>query len=224
MTELWTTLLPIAIATTLMPVELTLTLLMLRASGGRAAAGAWIGGKTVARLVQYALLGGVLTIAVDDGEPGTSAVEGALLLVVAILLLVAAARKVANQPDEDGPAPRWMTQIAGIRPSRSFLLGAGFVGFSPKLWAFSLAAIGAVADAGLGAAEGWLVYIVFVVLASSLHLGALAFAFLAPARADATLGRLVSALERNSRPVMIVVSAAFGAWFLIKALRAFGIL
>jgi threonine/homoserine/homoserine lactone efflux protein len=117
-----------------------------------------------------------------------------------------------------------MTEIAGIRPSRSFLLGVGFVGFSPKLWAFSLAAIGAIADAGLGAAEGWLVYIVFVVLASSLHLGALAFAFLAPARADATLGRLVSALERNSRPVMIVVSAAFGAWFLIKALRAFGIL
>ena len=223
MTELWTTLLPIAIATTLMPVELTLTLVMLRASGGRAAAGAWIGGKTVARLVQYALLGGVLTIAVDDGEPGTSAVEGALLLVVAILLLVAAARKAANQPDEDAPPPRWMTRIAGISPSRSFLLGAGFVGFSPKLWAFTLAAIGAIADAGLGASEGWLVYIVFVVLASSLHLGALAFAFVAPARADATLGALVNALERNSRAVMIVVSAAFGVWFLFKALAAFGV-
>ena len=223
MTELWTTLLPIAIATTLMPVELTLTLVMLRAPGGRAAAGGWIGGKTVARLVQYALVGGVLAIAVDDGEPGTSPVEGALLLVVAILLLVAAARKAANQPDEDAPPPRWMTQIAGIRPSRSFLLGAGFVGFSPKLWAFTLAAIGAIADAGLGGAEGWLVYIVFVVLASSLHLAALAFAFLAPARADATLGRLVGSLERNSRAVMIVVSAAFGAWFLVKALAAFGV-
>src|SRR4029079_14248096 len=206
MTELWTTLLPIAIATTLMPVELTLTLVMLRAPGGRALAGAWSGGKTVARLAQYALLGGVLTIAVDDGEPGTSAVEGALLLVVAILLLVAAARKAANQPDEDAPPPRWMTMVGGTQRGRALLLGAGWVGFSPKLWAFTLAAIGAIGDAQLGAAEGWLVYVVFVVLASGIHVAALAFAVVAPTRADAALGRVVDALERNSRPVLIGVS------------------
>ena len=47
MTDLWTTLIPIAIATTLMPVELTFTLLMLRSPGGRSRAGAWIAGKTV---------------------------------------------------------------------------------------------------------------------------------------------------------------------------------
>ena len=170
MTDLWSTLLPIAIATTLMPIELTFTLTMLRSPGGRSRAGAWIGGKTVARLVQFALLAGVITTAVDDGEPGTSAVEGALLLVVAILLLVGAARKAANQPDEDAPPPRWMTMVAGMRPTRAFLLGAGFVAFSPKLWAFSLAAIGAIADAGLGTAEGWLVYVVFIVLATGLHL------------------------------------------------------
>ena len=222
--DLWTTLIPIAIATTLMPVELTFTLVMLRSPGGRARAGAWIAGKTVVRLVQYALLAGVLVTAVDDGEPGTSPVEGALLLVVAVLLLVAAARKAANQPDEDAPPPRWMTMVGGIQPGRAFLVGAGWVGFSPKLWAFTLAAVGAIADADLGTAEGWLVYVVFVVLASGIHLAALAFAVVAPTRADAVLGRVVDALERNSRPVLIGVSAVFGVWFLIKALRAFGIL
>jgi len=224
MTELWTTLLPIAIATTLMPVELTFTLLMLRGPGGRARAGAWIAGKTVARLVQYALLAGVLVTAVDDGQPGTSPVEGALLLVVAVLLLVAAARKATNQPDEDAPPPRWMTMVGGAQPGRAFLLGTGWVGLSPKLWAFTLAAIGAIGDAQLGAAEGWLVYVVFVALASAIHLAALTFAVVAPTRADAALGRAVDALERNSRPVLIGVSAVFGGWFLIKALRAFGIL
>jgi len=222
--ELWTTLIPIAIATTLMPVELTFTLLMLRAPGGRARAGAWIAGKTVARLVQYAFLAGVLVTAVDDGEPGTSPVEGALLLVVAVLLLVAAARKAANQPDEDAPPPRWMTMVGGVQPGRAFLLGAGWVGLSPKLWAFTLAAVGAIGDAQLGTAEGWLVYVVFVMLASGIHLVALTFAVVAPTRADAALGRVVDGLERNSRPVLIGVSAVFGAWFLIKALRVFGIL
>jgi hypothetical protein len=223
-TELWSTLIPIAIVTTLMPVELTFTLTMLRSSGGPARAGAWVAGKTVARLVQYALLAGVVTTAVDDGEPGTSVVEGALLLGVAILLLVGAARKAANQPDEDAPPPGWMTMVAGMRPTRAFLLGAGFVAFSPKLWAFSLAAIGAIAEAGLGTADGWLAYVVFIVLATGLHLAGLTLAVVDPARADATLGRIVDALERYSRPILITVSTAFGIWFLLKALRAFGVL
>lgn len=224
MFELWSTLIPIAIATTLMPVELTLTLVMLRSTGGRSRAGAWVAGKTVARLVQYALLAGILVTAVDDGEPGTSAVEGALLLVVAVWLLVTAARKASDQPDEDAPPPRWMTMVAGIRPTRAFLLGAGFVAVSPKLWAFTLAAIGAIADAELGTAEGWLVYVVFIVLATGLHLAALTLAAVDPARSDATLGRIVDALERHSRPIMIAMSTAFGIWFLLKALRAFGVL
>ncbi|HET9344515.1 MAG TPA: GAP family protein [Candidatus Limnocylindrales bacterium] len=224
MFELWSTLIPIAIATTLMPVELTLTLVMLRSTGGRSRAGAWVAGKTVARLVQYALLAGILVTAVDDGEPGTSAVEGALLLVVAVWLLVTAARKASDQPDEDAPPPRWMTMVAGIRPTRAFLLGAGFVAVSPKLWAFTLAAIGAIADGELGTAEGWLVYVVFIVLATGLHLAALTLAAVDPARSDATLGRIVDALERHSRPIMIAMSTAFGIWFLLKSLRAFGVL
>jgi len=224
MTDLWSTLIPIAIATTLMPVELTFTLLMLRSPGGRSRAGAWIAGKTVARLVQYALLAGILVTAVDDGEPGTGAVEGALLLIVAVLLLVGAARKALNQPDEDALPPRWMTAVAGIRPPRALVLGAGFVALSPKLWAFTLAAIGAIADEGLETAEGWLVYVAFITLATSLHLAALTLAVVDPARSEATLGRLVDALERNSRPILIAVSAAFGVWFLFKALAAFGVL
>lgn len=223
MTDLWSTLIPIAIASTLMPIELTFTLTMLRSSGGRSRAGAWIAGKTVVRLVQFVLLAGVITTAVDDGEPGTSAAEGALLLVVAILLLVGAARKAANQPDEDAPPPRWMTTVGEMRTTRAFLLGAGFVALSPKLWAFSLAAIGAIADAGLGAAEGWLVYVVFIILATSLHLAALTLAVVDPARADATLGRLVDGFERNSRPILVALSTAFGIWFLLKALRAFAL-
>ena len=85
-------------------------------------------------------------------------------------------------------------------------------------------AIGAVADEELGTAEGWLVYVVFIVLATGLHLAALTLAVVDPARSDATLGRLVDALERNSRPILIAVSAVFGVWFLFKALAAFDVL
>lgn len=223
MTELWTTLIPLAVATAVLPVQLAITILMLRSASGRARAGAWIAGMTLVRLVQYAVFGLVLERAMEDAAAGTSPVEGALLLVVAVLLLVSAARKIANQPDEDAPAPRWMTMVDGITSGRAFLMGAGLVAMSPKLWAFTLGAIGAIGDAALDPAVGWAVFIVWVVLAEALHLLAVLAAVVAPERAGVVLARAGGALERHSRAVMIGVGLVFGVWFLLKALAAFGI-
>jgi hypothetical protein len=187
-------------------------------------AAAWVGGMTVVRLAQWLVFGLILERAVDDGEPGTSAVEGALLLVVSILFLVSAARKLAKQPDEDAPPPRWLQSVADVTAGRAFLMGAGVVGLSPKLWAFTLGAIGAIADAGLGGPGGLAVFVVFVVLAESVHLAAIGLALVSPARAETVLGSVSGALERHGRTVMIVLGLGFGAWFLVKSLAAFGIL
>jgi threonine/homoserine/homoserine lactone efflux protein len=223
MTELWTTLIPLAIATAVLPVQIAITILMLRSAGGRARAGAWIAGMTLVRLVQFAVFGLILEQAMDDAATGTSPVEGALLLVVAVLLLVSAARKVANQPDEDAPPPRWMTMVDGMTPGRAFVIGAGLVVLSPKLWAFTLGAIGAIQDAELDPAAGWAAFIGWVVAAEAVHLLALLAVIVAPTRADVLLARTGGALERHSRQVMIGVGLLFGVWFLLKALAAFGI-
>ena len=95
MTELWTTLIPLAVATAVLPIQVAITILMLRSTGGRAKAGALIAGMTLVRLLQYAVFGLMLAGAMGDASSGTSPVEGALLLVVAVLLLVSAARKFA---------------------------------------------------------------------------------------------------------------------------------
>jgi hypothetical protein len=224
-TEPWTTLVALAIVTAILPVQVAVTVLLLRSPGGRAKAAGWIGGMTVVRLVQYLVLGGVLDAAIDDqAEAGPSAVEGALLLVVAVLLLVSAARKAANQPDDDTPPPGWMTKTASMTPGRAFLLGAGVVALSPKLWALTLGAIGAIAEAGQGGAAGWAVFVAWTIGAQALHLAALLAAVVAPARSDALLERAGGALERYNRPVMIALGTVFGAWFLAKALTAFGVL
>jgi hypothetical protein len=222
MSDLATTLIPLALATAVLPVQLAITILLLRSPGGRARAGAWIAGMTIVRLAQYAIFAVVLERAIDDGAPGTSAVEGALLLVVSILLLVSAARKLAGQPDEDAPPPRWMTLLEGVGPARAGLMGAGVVAMSPKLWAFTLGAIGAIEDAGLGMAAGWVVFIGWVAAAESLHLLAWLSAVVSPERAEGLLAGIADAFERHSRPLVIAVSGVFGVWFLAKALTAFG--
>ena len=176
MSELWGSLIPLAIASAILPVQIAITILMLRGSGGRARAAAWVGGMTVVRLAQWLVFGLVLERAVDDGEPGTSVVEAALLLVVSVIFFVSAGRKLAKQPDEDAAPPRWLASVATVPAGRAFLMGAGVVGLSPKLWAFTLGAIGAIADAGLGAAGGLAAFLVFVLLAEAVHLAAIGFA------------------------------------------------
>ena len=127
MVELWTTLIPLALGSAIIPVEIALTILVLKAPGGVPKALAWVGGMTVVRLAQWVILGPVVDIAVDDGQPGTSLVEGALLLVVGILFLVIAARKATDQPDEDAPPPGWMAMMDDVSAGRAFLMGAALI-------------------------------------------------------------------------------------------------
>jgi hypothetical protein len=222
-TDPWSTLVALAIATAVLPIQVTITVLLLRAPGGRAKAAAWIGGMTMVRLAQFAIFGVVLEGAMDDDVAGTSPAEGALLLVVAVLLLVSAVRKLAKQPDEDAPPPRWMTMLSEVTPGRALFMGAGLVGLSPKLWAFTLGAAGAIADAELAPAASWAAFVIWLVAAQSPHLVALFGSLVAADRSDALLARVGGTLERRSDALMIGVGLVFGGWFLLKSLSAFGI-
>ena len=115
-----------------------------------------------------------------------------------------------------------MTMVHAITAGRAFLMGAGLVALSPKSWAFTLGAIGAIQDADLGPVAGWGVFIAWGLAAESIHLLALIAAVVAPARADVLLARAGEGLERHSPVVMIGVGLVFGAWFLLKAIAAFG--
>jgi threonine/homoserine/homoserine lactone efflux protein len=179
---------------------------------------------TAVRLGQWVVLGPIVETAVDDDQPGTSLVEGALLLVVGILFLVIAARKATNQPDEDAPPPGWMAMMDNVSAGRAFLMGAALIALNPKLWAFTLGTLGAIGDAELTGAAGLAAFLVFVVIAQGFHLGAIALTVAAPDRAERVLGGMNAWLERHSRTVLIVFSGVFGVWLLARSLAAFGIL
>lgn len=224
MVELWTTLIPLALGSAIIPVEIALTILVLKAPGGVPRALAWVGGMTVVRIAQWVILGPIVDTAVDDGQPGTSLVEGALLLVVGILFLVIAARKATDQPDEDAPPPGWMAMMDDVSAGRAFLMGAALIALNPKLWAFTLGTLGAIGDAELTGAAGLAAFLVFVAIAQGFHLGSIALTVVAPARAERVLGGMNAWLERHSRTVLIAFSGVFGVWLLAKSLAAFGIL
>jgi threonine/homoserine/homoserine lactone efflux protein len=224
MPELWTTLLPLAVGSAVIPIEIALTIVALRAPGGVRTALAWVGGMTAVRLAQLLVLSPIVDIAVDDGKPGTSVAEGTILLVVGVLFLVIAARKATNQPDEDAPPPGWMALLDGASVGRAFLLGAAVIAVNPKLWAFTIAAIGAIGDAELTGAGAVLAFLVFVAGAQAVHLATIGVTILAPDRARVILDGLNGWLERHSRTLLIGLSLVFGVWLIATAFAAFGIL
>ena len=225
MGDLWSTLLPLIVASALVPVQITLTVLLLRSSVGTAAA--WVGGMTATRLAQGVLFGIVFAGAgaATEGEDGPGPVVSVVLLVVALLFLTKAAKLLlGDDDDEDAQPPKWMKLTASVTAGKAFLFGAGYVAIAAKLWVFTLGAVGAIDEAGLGSAASIALFLLFVVLAEAIPIAFVAYAALAPSSSRTVLDRVSTWLEKNNRVIVIVLGFVFGAWFLLKALQGLGVL
>ena len=224
MNGLWGTLLPLVVASALVPVQITLTVLLLRASVGTAAA--WVGGMTATRLVQGVLFGLVFAGAgaASGSEDGPGLFVSGVLLVVAVLFLTKAAKELLGGGDEDAPPPKWMKLTQSVTAGRAFLFGAGYVAIAAKLWVFTLGAVGAIDEAGLGSAASVALFVVFVALAEAIPIAFVVYAALAPSSSQILLGKVSAWLEKNNRVIVIVLGFVFGAWFLLKALQGLGVL
>ncbi len=228
MSDLVVTLIPLGAGSALVPVQVVITILLLRAPGGRLAGLAWIAGMTAIRLLQGLVFGLILgsrsAATGTAGDDGSSVIVSVVLLILAILFYVLVAKQLLRHPDEDAPPPRWMARFDGVTPRRAFGLGFGLVAISVKFWVFTLGAIAAIGSADLGQPGATIAFLLFVALAESIHLAAVGFAYAAPARADAALGRFSAWLERHNRSIMIVLGLVFGTWFLVKGLSGLGVL
>jgi hypothetical protein len=226
MPDLLVTLIPLGVGSAIVPVQIIITILLLRAPGGRPAAVAWVVGMTVLRLTQGLVFGFVLggDAGAAQGDDGASLAASIVLLVLAIVLYAAAARQILKEPDEDAPPPKWMAMVDGVTPIKAFALGMGLLAIGAKFWVFTLGAIAAISAAALGPASSIAAFLGFIALAESIHLALVAYAFAAPARADATLDRFSEALKRHNRQIVIALGLVFGTWFLLKALSGLGAL
>jgi hypothetical protein len=226
MSDLWISLVPLIVGSALVPIQIVITTLLLRAKTGRFTAVAWVAGMTTVRLAQGLVFGLILGAAegTDSSSGGPGGAVWLLLLVIAIVFYVSAAKKLLQQPDEDAPPPKWMAIVESVAPGSAYLLGVGLLAIGAKPWVFTLGAIAAIGAAGMGQAASIVTFLLFVVLAESLHLAILLVAYAMPARADAVLERVAGLLQRYDRLLVITLGLVFGTWFLVKALSGLGVL
>ena len=73
-----------------------------------------------------------------------------------------------------------MKLTESVTAGKAFLFGAGYVAIAAKLWVFTLGAIGAIDEAGLGSAASVALFLLFVALAEAIPIAFVAYAALAP--------------------------------------------
>lgn len=224
MALLWASLAPFILATALMPGKLVIVLSLLGSPGRVRTAGAAVGGTILVRLMQGLVFGMILHWGSrDHTKNGQGWIVPSILLVVAVLLILTATRELVGGHDPDDPPPKWMTALSSMTPGIAFLLGAGVILVSAKMWIFTFAAIGLIGDAGMARPANVITYISFVLLSVGTHLAIVVAAAAFPSRSEVLLNRTLCWLRDHNRVMMMVIGFGFGGWFLYKGLHGFGI-
>ncbi|GAB4325107.1 MAG: hypothetical protein OHK0047_09840 [Leptolyngbyaceae cyanobacterium] len=214
-------LLPYIIGSAVVPLQIIIGLLLLKSpKRGLLKAIAYVTGMTITRLLQGAIFGFVFigSAAVTQESNGKSPVIATLLLVLGILLLITAYKKWRGEADSDDPPPRWLSRLDNVTPLKALSIGITLPLIAPKLWFFTLSALATIAAAELSQPDSTIAYLLFILLAESLLLLPILMRILVPKRSKSTLNQLSEWLNRNSRPITILVSFVFGLWFLYSGI------
>jgi threonine/homoserine/homoserine lactone efflux protein len=214
-------LLPYIIGSAVVPLQIIIGLLLLKSpKRGLLKAMAYVTGMTITRLLQGAIFGFVFigSRAVTQESNDKSPVIATLLLVLGILLLITAYKKWRGEADSDDPPPRWLSRLDNVTPLKALGIGITLPLIAPKLWVFTLSALATIAAAELSQPDSAIAYLLFILLAESLLLLPILMRIVVPKRSKSTLNQLSEWLNRNSRPITILVSLVFGLWFLYSGI------
>ena len=213
-------LLPFIIGSAVVPLQIVLIILLLKnPHQGLIKALAFVLGMTIVRVLQGVVFGLILgggSEAAAGEAGGKGPIVSTLLLVLGLLLLISAYKKWNKEVDPDDPPPAWLSSFDRITASRALMFGALLPLLSPKLWVFTLSAIGAIRLEQLGQAAGTIAFLLFLLLAQSLLLLPVLVRILLPSQSKSMLQAASDWLTRYNRAIMIVVSLVFGLLFLYQ--------
>lgn len=209
--SLWSTLIPLILGGAVVPSYFIIEIVLLQSDRGRVKAAMFVSGFIVMKLLQGLLFGTLLTLpGGEESGLASSPVVSTILLIAGIFFLTIAAR-FAFSPGRELEIPDgWESAIDSITPLRSVLFAALLSLTSARFWLFTLGAVGAIKDSGLGPAESVVTFVVFVVLSVAPLIAIAGTAVLRPERAYETLSHLRTWVESHARGIMIAMSLILG--------------
>ncbi|WNZ22628.1 hypothetical protein HJG54_06990 [Leptolyngbya sp. NK1-12] len=212
-------LLPMILGTALAPIWIIIVLLILRSQNGLIKATAFVVGTTVVRLLQGIIFGHIFRNSEVGGtDGGPSPIVSMLLVVLGILLLISAVKKLLKEDDLDAPPPKWMSRFDRATALSLVGLGALITLIAPKLWVFTLSAIGVISDANLSPSEEFQTFLLYILIAQALIILPLVLYAIAPRQSASLLQAASDWLTQYNRQITLTVSFIFGSLFLWKGI------
>jgi hypothetical protein len=203
-------LVPLVIGSIAMPSWVLLVLALLSSGRGTVEAIAVAVGVTTVRILQGIAFGTILS-AYDLNRhlvsPGV--IVSALLIVLGVLMWAMALRQIFQKDDL-----QLMRMVGALTPVRALGLGALLVVTSTRAWIFTLAALGVIEAAELDIAPSIIAYLLYVLGAEALIIAPI----LVSGRLSNQLAVAARWLEEYNRPILVVVSAAVGCFFLWRGI------
>ena len=205
-------LLPAAVGVALSPIPIVGVILMLgtpkaRMNGPAFAVG-WVLGLAAVSVIVLLVAGGAST-------PGSAASDSVnwVTLFLGLALFVMAGRQWRSRPKtgEEPKMPKWMSAVDAIEPSRAFVLGVALSGANPKNLVLTAAAVGSIAQAGLGTTDSAIAVAVFVVIGSLTVVGSVLFYLLGGDAAKKPLATTEEFMAAHSNVIMMVLLVVIGA-------------
>ena len=174
------------------------------------------------RTLQFVLFGRLFgAIASACGKDVFDLIPSTLLLLAGIVLVVTGIKTWwSRQEDSDAPPPRWMTALGHVSTLTAFGMAVALTAVGIKQWVFTLSAIALIDDAYLSKLETTVAYVFFILAAQLVMLAPIISSVVAPANSAKIVEIVLRWLERKNRLLTIVVSLAFGAWFLAKGVTS----
>ena len=207
--------LPLAFGAAVSPTLLTMVVLLLAGAKTRRPAVAFAAGTAVLSVAIGAAV--LLVFRALDAPRHVSGHRGAVVdIVFGAVLLALAVRAIASKPKPKEPKPRhlWGTGAA-------FVLGLGIMASNFSSLVLYLAALKEIVRADATTSATVVVTGVFIAIMLLPVELPLLLTVVAPRSADRLLGGIGETVERNSRPITIVVLVGFGAYLLLKGITRF---
>jgi hypothetical protein len=195
-----------------------LTLVLLSTPGGLKKAASFY----AAYLSSYAAIG-LVTITLGhevsergDGDGGSGAGSWAAL-AVSTLMLTLAFRQWRKPPGDDGP-PKFLQKIDGLTARRLFMFGLFVPVVNFKNMALYLSAVGILVASELTSEQRLVAFVIVLFFFCSGLMTPIVLFAVGRKKAEPLLHRFRGVLERNTRPISIVLLSFFGTAFLIRGL------
>lgn len=168
----------------------------------------------------YAAVGvaGLVLFGGTAGAAGSTAstIGRIVSVTLGVLLIVLGLRRLFITWDPDASLPRWMESVSSITPAKAFGIGMVLFPLQIRILAIFIACINLIATASFRTQES-IVALVLVLLIFAIPVLVLIGLYAGmPQRASSMLESLRAWMEKNNRPITVVLCLVFGAFFLVR--------